>query len=220
MYRACIFDMDGTLADTLQSIAAFGNAALEAHGLSPIPPEHYRTLVGNGADVLIRRMLTASGAGDDPGLAQRVRKHYDTLYAQAPLHLVTPYPGIPETLDTLHAAGIPMGILSNKPDDMTRAMAAGLFPGRFCIVRGQQTGFPGKPSPAALYELLQALSLSPQEVLYCGDSDVDMQLGTNAGCDTCGVLWGFRSREELVQNGARFLISHPRELLSFFRPCH
>ncbi|MBO5253597.1 MAG: HAD family hydrolase [Clostridia bacterium] len=213
MVKAVIFDMDGTVADTLRSIAGFGNAALAAHGFPTLETELYRQLVGNGADVLIRRMLRSTGLPHTEETVQAVRKTYDALYEADPTKLVTPYPGIIEMLKTVRAAGIKTAILSNKPDNMTCFIADALFPGLFDIVHGQRSGIPKKPDPTAVRMLCDELGVTPDECLYVGDSGVDMQTGHNSGIVSVGVTWGFRGADELRENGADHLVDTAEALL-------
>ena len=211
-YSACIFDLDGTLADTLHSIAHFGNGTLEAFGYPPIDPIEYKQLVGDGADLLMRRMLARVGAKLSEEELKRFRAEYDRRYADDPMALVGAYPGLPYVLPRLRESGMKLGVLSNKPDDMTRAIVAGLYPGIFHAVHGQREGIPTKPDPAAVLALAEELGAAPGGVLYIGDSGVDMDTAKNAGMDSCGVLWGFRSKEELLEHGAMYLAGDPAEL--------
>ena len=211
-YKACIFDLDGTLADTLRSIAGFGNDTLSAFGLPPIPVEDYKQLVGNGADVLMDRMLRTVGAELSPEERKRFRQEYDRRYEAQPMRLVTPYPGLPELLRELKAQGLKLGVLSNKPDNMTRYIAGELYGPLLDGVHGQRAGVPKKPDPTAVLALAGELGVEPGEVLYVGDSGVDMDTGRNAGMDPCGVLWGFRDREELLSHGAKYLAAHAQDL--------
>lgn len=211
-YSACIFDLDGTLADTLHSIAHFGNGTLEAFGYPPIDPIEYKQLVGNGADLLMRRMLARVGAKLSEEELKRFRAEYDRRYADDPMALVGAYPGLPYVLPRLRESGMKLGVLSNKPDDMTRAIVAGLYPGIFHAVHGQREGIPTKPDPAAVLALAEELGAAPGGALYIGDSGVDMDTAKNAGMDSCGVLWGFRSKEELLEHGAMYLAGDPAEL--------
>ncbi|MGN0479322.1 MAG: HAD family hydrolase [Hominenteromicrobium sp.] len=211
--KAVIFDMDGTVADTLASIAGFGNAALRAHGYPELETQRYRRLVGNGADVLMRRMLQATGRPYTEADAQALRKTYDALYESDPTRLVEPYPGIPELLRTVRNAGIKTAVLSNKPDNMTCFIADPLFTGLFDRVHGQRAGIPKKPDPTALRRLCEELGVQPAECLYVGDSGVDMQTGANAGIVTAGVTWGFRDADELKENGAVHLADDAETLL-------
>ncbi len=211
-YAACIFDLDGTLANTLESIAYFGNGALAAFGLPPIEPLVYRRLVGNGADLLMKRMLAQVGATLSPADVASFRAEYDRLYESDPMKLVAPYPGLPQLLEELRGQGIKLGVLSNKPDNMTRFITGELYGSLVHQVHGQRQGIPTKPDPTALLAMAEELMVRPQEVLYIGDSGVDMDTGRNAGMDTCGVLWGFREREELERHGAKYLAATGEEL--------
>lgn len=206
MVKAVIFDMDGTVADTLRSIAGFGNAALEAHGFPALETELYRQLVGNGADVLIRRMLQSTGMPHTEDTVQAVRNTYDALYEADPMKLVAPYPGIVEMLKEIREYGIKTAILSNKPDNMTCFIADALFPGLFDIVHGQRSGIPKKPDPTSVRMLCEELGVTPEECLYVGDSGVDMQTGHNGGIVSVGVTWGFRGADELRKYGADHLV--------------
>ncbi len=212
MIRACIFDMDGTVADTLASIAGFGNEALVACGYQPIPVEEYRTLVGNGADTLMRRMLKFTAGEFTEEEVCRVRAVYDKAYESDPMRQVTEYPGMRETLTALKEHGLKLAVFSNKPDDMTQQVAQHLYPGLFHAVRGQRSDTPLKPSPEGALLLAKELGVSPQECLYVGDTWVDMETGKNAQMETAGVLWGFRDREELEKAGACHIVSRPEEL--------
>ena len=212
MIRACIFDMDGTIADTLASIAGFGNEALTACGYQPIPVQEYRTLVGNGADTLMRRMLTFTAGSFTEEDVARVRAVYDKAYGSDPMRQVTEYAGMRQTLLYMKEQGLKLAVFSNKPDDMTQQVAQHLYPGLFHAVRGQQDGIPLKPSPEGALLLAKELGVSPKECLYVGDTWVDMETGKNAGMETAGVLGGFRDREELEKAGACHIVSQPEEL--------
>lgn len=213
-FDACIFDLDGTLANTLHSIAHFGNAALKEYGLPTIPDEQYKTLVGNGADVLMHRMLNTVGAQFPEEKIQQFRAFYDKCYESDPMALVKPYPGIPEILQKLRALGMKIGVLSNKPDNMAQYIVKDLFGDLVDQVHGQRTGIPTKPDPTAVLRMAQDFAVDPARILYCGDSGVDMQTGCNAGMHPCGVLWGFRGEQELRENGAEFLAYTAEELFA------
>lgn len=204
-YNACIFDLDGTLADTLRSIAYFGNGALNAFGYPSIAPEEYKLLVGNGADLLIRRMLARVGAGLSEAEIRNFRAEYDRRYESRPMHLVTAYPGLQSLLSKLKSNGVKLGVLSNKPDNMTRAIVSKLYGNIPGAVHGQLPDVPTKPDPTAALAMARELGVSPGEVLYIGDSGVDMDTAKNAGMDSCGVLWGFRTEGELLEHGAKYL---------------
>ena len=214
LIQAVLFDLDGTLANTLVSIASFANEALADCCLPAIETYAYRYLVGNGRDTLIRRMLHTLGQPEDGELFDRVGTAYDAAYAAEPLRLVTAYPHIPQLLEGLKDRGIPCAVLSNKPDDMTHAVVGGLFArDTFAVVRGQRDGVPKKPAPDAVFSILNALGVEPAHCLYVGDTKVDMQTGKNAGAVTAVVLWGFRDEDELRANGADHIVGDPLELL-------
>lgn len=213
-FDACIFDLDGTLANTLASIAGFGNETLAAYGLPALPVERYKTLVGNGANVLMDRMLQAVGASFSPEKRREFRQEYDRRYESDPLKLVEPYPGIPALLQQLKEQGMKLGVLSNKPDNMARAIVQALFGALPDQAHGQREGVPTKPDPTAVLAMAADLGVRPDRVLYVGDSGVDMATGKNAGMHPCGVLWGFRGEPELRENGAEFLAHTAQELCS------
>lgn len=215
MYRACIFDLDGTLANTLASIAGFGNQALAACGYPAIAVDAYRELVGNGANRLMRNMLDAVAAnryGEEDVV--RLRTVYDTLYENDCMRLVSAYPGIKELLQQLNQEGIPLAVFSNKPHNVTTKIVRTLFGDRvFSCCYGQREGVPRKPAPDGALLIAKELSAPPEECLYIGDTNTDMITGAAAGMDTAGALWGFRSREELAANRAVYLVERPMDIL-------
>ena len=211
MIKGCIFDFDGTLANTLASIAYFANSALKTCGYPEIPKDRYYTLVGNGAKNLVEGMLRE--VGGDPSDYDRVRKVYDANYAADYMHLVTVYDGVLPLLQELKCRGIRTAVLSNKPNDMTNAIAAQLFNGLLDHVQGQIDGIPRKPAPDAALAIAASWQIDPHDCLYVGDTDVDMKTGKAADMVTVGVLWGFRGREELEGNGADHIIETAGQLL-------
>ena len=214
MKKACIFDLDGTLANTIESIAYFGNRALSALGYQTIDVGTYRYLVGNGADRLMRGMLSTVAPGYGEDTVTELRKLYDGFYESDPMYLVKNYPGVPETVKQLKENGILTAVLSNKPDNVTQMVVRELFPaGTFDRCYGQRDGVARKPSPEGALLIAEELGVKPEECLYIGDSDVDMKTGKAAGMETVGVLWGFRDREELEANQAQHVIAQPEELL-------
>jgi len=214
-FQAVIFDMDGTLLDTLKEIADAMNAALATLGYPPHAYDAYREYVGYGMDVLAQRVLP-EGHKDD-ALVGRLVEAMRTIYGRDHAFLSRPYEGIPELLDALVGKGVRMTILSNKPDEFTRAMAQRLLGRwRFEIVRGIIPGRPRKPEPIAALEMARSLDVSPERIVFMGDSAIDMLTARAAGMFPVGVLWGFRTRDELVENGAALLIDHPRRFLDLF----
>ena len=214
MKKAVIFDLDGTLADTIASITYCGNLALSRFGLPSFGEEDYKHFVGDGAAMLIRRALLA--AGDER--LEHVDEVYETyleIFAKDCMYQVKPYEGICALLEELKRLSVRIAVLSNKPDADSRRVVDELFgKGYFDFVQGQREDIPRKPDPAGVYRIMEAFVLPAGDFLYVGDSGVDMKTGRAAGIFTVGVLWGFRDREELVENGADAVISKPLELLS------
>lgn len=215
MYSACIFDLDGTLANTLDSIAYFSNKALRECGYSSIPTEDYKTIVGDGADMQVHRMLdrvAGKGAYSEDNF-KRVRTVYGDLYASDPIYLLKNYAGMPQTVRRLKAAGIKTAVLSNKPHEWVTAIIGSLFPaGSFDACYGQRPGVPRKPSPAGALLIAEELGVLPKSCLYIGDTNTDMKTGSAAGMVTAGALWGFRTRKELAENHARHLLEKPEQI--------
>lgn len=216
MYQACIFDLDGTLADTLDSIAYFGNSALTECGYPAIDREKYRYLVGKGSDLLMRGMLqevSPKGYTEDDVIL--LRKIYENLYEQDPMHFVDQYAGMEDVLQELKNRGIKLAVLSNKPHHITSRLITMLYSaGLFDVCYGQRFNVERKPSPEGALGIANELGVEPKNCLYIGDSNVDMQTGEAAGMDTVGVLWGFRCRSELEQSHATHIVRDPKEILS------
>lgn len=211
MIQGIIFDLDGTLADTLFSIAYFANRALVENGFPAIPTEQYRYLVGNGAKVLVHGMLRTVGVDSEENY-NRVAPLYNDGYDANALYLTKPYDGILPLLDRLRENGVMTAVLSNKPDRTTQKIVKALFGDRIGFCRGQRDDTPRKPDPAGVYRLLDEMGLSPAECAYAGDTKTDMLTGKAAGLYTFGVLWGFRDEAELNENGADKIVSNPSEI--------
>lgn len=206
--KAVVFDLDGTLTNTLEDIAFAMNRALRMYGLPEWETDDYRYLVGNGVRILAQRAVR-----DRQDLADDVRNAYQAWYEQHSRDKTGPYEGIPELLRELNVREIPVCVLSNKPDADTKNVIGYYFPDiRFAQVRGQ-TELPIKPDPAGAKAIAREIGIEPENFLYLGDTAVDMQCAVNAGMHPIGVLWGFRTAEELTQNGAEHLISSPMELV-------
>ena len=213
MIKLCIFDLDGTVLDTVHTIAYYGNYALHKHGIAPIEDKEYNYFAGNGAVNLIKRALRFRNALTDETF-EKVFADYNTAYNADTSYLTAPFAGIPETLDAIKAQGIRMAILSNKPHFATCGVITSLFgEGYFDCVYGQREDIPIKPDPAAVYSILEECQVKPEECLYIGDTGTDMKTGKNAGLYTVGVLWGFRGKDELLESGADVIIEKPVELL-------
>ncbi len=212
MKKLCIFDLDGTVLDTVGSIAHFGNLALAKNGLAPIEPDEYRYLAGDGARTLVHRMLSRLDA-DDEETFTRVFCDYNAAYNASPTYLTEIFPGLRETLDRIRAHGVSLAIVSNKPDFAAKAVTEALW-GKdyFAPIVGQREGIALKPDPTAVLDVVKSFDLTPADCIYVGDTSTDMHTGKNAGILTVGVLWGFRAREELLATGADVVISRPEEL--------
>lgn len=213
MIKACLFDLDGTLLDTLTTIAYYSNMALSAHGIEPVEVDRYKLFVGNGAKKLIERVLKYRNAYSEENF-HIIYKHYMETYDANPTYLTEPYDGICQMLEMLNKRGILSGVISNKPDFATKAVCMTKFdPGTFVEVRGQVEGIAIKPDTEGALCVLSTLGVNSDEIVYVGDTDVDMQTGKNLGAYTVGVLWGFREEEELTSAGADAVIAHPMELV-------
>lgn len=209
--KAAIFDLDGTLTNTLTDIAAAMNRALRLHGLPEFPVDAYRYLVGDGAKTLALRAVR-----DRAELAESVRQEYQTYYQDHTLDATRPYDGVPELLHELSARGISVCVLSNKPHADTCGVVRHFFPDvPFASVRGQVEDVPLKPDPTGALLIAREIGVEPGEIVYLGDTDVDMRTAVRAGMHPVGVTWGFRDAAELMAAGAEKLIGKPQELLKY-----
>jgi len=208
--KAVIFDLDGTLLNTLADLADASNWALAEMGLPTHPEEAYRHFVGDGAAMLCLRMLP--GDRRDEASLKQARALFDRRYQAHMFDRTVPYEGIPALLDTLSSPekGLSLGVVSNKPDVFVQAIAARYFPGRFAAVSGQQGA--AKPDPAGVLRCLDAFGVLPKEALYVGDGAVDIQTAKNAGTHSCGAVWGFRGERELRESGAEALAYTPKDV--------
>lgn len=209
-YKAVVFDMDGTLLDTLEDLADAMNRVLAARGLPVHPVDAYRIFVGSGARNLVLRALPQDRADLAPGCLEDFLREYESNW-QVKTRL---YDGVADLLDALQARGLPMAVLTNKPQDFAElCMGAFLHAWPFSLTMGQMPGVPVKPDPAGPRQVIRHLGVEPREILYLGDTDVDMLTAVNAGMFPVGVTWGFRSEEELKASGAATILHHPMELL-------
>jgi len=212
-YRAVIFDLDGTLLDTIEDLCDAMNAALARLGHPPRTTGECKGLVGDGLETFVRRALPPPW-GEDEGECRRLRDAMSGEYAARSALKTRPYDGIPELLDALAARGLPFAILSNKPHDSTLSVVGHfLSRWRFAVVFGARAAVPVKPDPAGALEIAARLGLPPAGIAYVGDTNTDMRTATAAGMFPVGVLWGFRTADELSENGAQALIREPLELL-------
>ena len=208
--HAVLFDLDGTLSNTLDDLAASVNHALAAHGYPTHEVAAYRYFVGNGATLMIRRALPED-ARDDATVA-RLQATFMEHYSVHSQDKTGPYDGVTELVAALREQGYRTAAVTNKPDSAAQAIVASMFPGLFDAVIGQREGVPTKPDAAMPKLAMAALGVSPEECLFMGDSNVDIRTGVNCGAHPVGVLWGFRDREELLEAGAKDLIAKPDEL--------
>lgn len=225
-FRAVIFDVDGTLLDTLEDIAVGTNYALTRAGFPVHPPDAYRRFVGNGVETLLRRaappdfssrLPDKDGKGGEPEAARvftRLLTDLADYHKTGEGDATRPFPEIPELLAALVKRGVKLGVLSNKPQNRVEHSIPLFFPDiPFVRIQGATPEYPLKPAPAAVLAVLAGAGLSSHETVYLGDSDVDMQTARNAGMYAAGAGWGYRGERELTSAGADRVFSHPLELL-------
>lgn len=212
MIKACIFDLDGTLADTLESMAYVTNEIMQKYGLKTLPTDNFRYYSGEGADMLMQRALKDAG---DKELVyyEEGRRLYREMFAADPMYKVVPYDGMPETLKELKKRGIRLAVCSNKPHPAAVKVIAQLYGDDFDMVLGQSDAVRRKPAPDGPLMIAEKFEVKPEECMYVGDTSTDMKTGKAAGMFTVGALWGFRDREELNTNGADVVAEHPADLV-------
>ena len=214
--RAILFDLDGTLLDTLDDIGQAMNLVLVRHGLKEHPLPAYRNFVGDGAEMLVRRTLQHENPSE--AMVRQFVTDFKAAYAETWNLCTKPYPGINELLDLLAEKQIPAAVLSNKPHEFTVRCVETFLPGRhFCAVLGEQPGRPCKPDSAGALEAARLLHAEPQQICYLGDTNTDMQTAIAAGMLPVGVLWGFRPAAELLASGAKHLIQTPIDLFDILK---
>ncbi len=211
MIKLCIFDMDGTLVNTIDTIAHFANTALAEFGLDPIPTDDYKLLVGNGSDVLVQRMLGKLGKSTED--YKELHPYYVDIYDKDFMYLTAPYDGIIEMLKAVKAQGIKTAVLSNKDDSTAKKVADRLFEdGLIDLCLGARAGVPLKPEPDAVFEIMEHFGASKEECLYIGDTATDIKTAKNAELYSIGVLWGFRDEAELKGAEADVIINNPMDI--------
>lgn len=213
--KAVVFDLDGTLLDTLQDLADSGNAVLAARGFPTHPTDDYRTFIGNGMLNLVRDIFPVGfrpAAGEE---SEKILLEYREAYARNWRNTTTPFPGIAALLDELTAAGVPVGVLSNKAHDFTVKCVEAFLPGwSWEVVLGARDGIEPKPDPTGALEAAEILGVAPADCYFIGDSDVDILTARNAGMFPVGVSWGFRPVSELLEAGATTILETPGDLLT------
>ena len=214
MKKIVIFDLDGTLLNTIADLAASTNQALRHFGYPEHPTEAYRYFVGNGINKLFERALPDDERTEEN--VQRIRSRFIPYYNEHNADYSSPYPGIPELLETLQDKGVWLAVASNKYQLATEKLIAHYFPTiHFVKVLGQREGIPVKPDPTIVYDILKDTDINKEEVLYVGDSGVDMQTAQNAGVNAIGVSWGFRPRTELEPLHPIAVIDQASEILKY-----
>lgn len=236
-YKACIFDLDGTLVNTIADIAFAANYALEELGYPPCEEDSYRYKVGNGMRMICQRALPGEVRENEEVLQEMIR-WYDTYYKAHCCDRSRAYPGIPELIRDLHQAGVKLAVISNKPHPQTLIVMETLFgyqdpdvsengfrregnnppkgsSDAFFYVQGQCERFAKKPDPEALLDCIAKTGLPKEEIIYVGDSDVDVEFARRAGLDCIGCSWGFRGREELEQAGAAYIAEKAEDIFKY-----
>jgi phosphoglycolate phosphatase len=214
--RAAVFDLDGTLLDTIEDLTDSMNAALAAQGYPILSVADCKTLVGDGLSVFIKRALPESRR-DDAQAVRRLLERMRAEYRERSTVKTRPYRGIPEMLNGLAGRGIPLAVLSNKPHAATVSVVAHFFPDTpFRAVYGAREAVAIKPDPAAALEIASLLGLPPADILYLGDTNTDMATAAAAGMFGVGAVWGFRTPAELLVSGAQALAEKPEDILHWF----
>lgn len=216
-YQACIFDLDGTLCDSVESMAFCANRALRELGMKEATVEQYKIFVGDGVDELVRRLLRH--AGDEKAVHfEELKSLYMEYFEEGCMYRVKPYPGIVPMLEKLKKEGAKLCVLSNKPHKNTEDVIFQVFGTEmFDFVQGQTDDIARKPDPEGALLLAERMKIAPGNCLYVGDTGTDMKTGKAAGMYTTGVLWGFRTEQELLSSGADCVISRADELLDIYR---
>ena len=210
--RLAIFDLDGTLLDTVADLANATNQALAKCGYPTHPTEAYYHFVGNGINKLFARALPEEARNEENVL--RIRTHFIPYYNEHNADDSRPYPGIVELLHELQSRGVQVAVASNKYQQATAKLVAHFFPNiRFAAVYGQREGVAIKPDPTIVNDILSVTGVSRADTIYIGDSGIDMLTAHNAEVESIGVTWGFRDEEELSSNGANHIVHHAEEIL-------
>ena len=211
-FEGIIFDLDGTLADTLEDLADSMNRVLTSQGLPVHSYESYRYFIGKGVKNLVAETLPQEKRSEE-----YIGRFYDLVVADYQKNCLVKtclYEGIAEVVNILKGHGIKMAVFSNKPDELTKRIVEALAGAEnFEMVLGAQGGMPVKPDPAGAMLIGRYFGIAPGSILYLGDTDIDMMTANNAGMFAVGALWGFRTKDELLKSGARAVIGHPQELL-------
>ena len=213
MINAVIFDLDGTLSYTLDSIAVSGNLALESIGMPPYEKDRYKYFCGDGVDELVRRALYNNGDTEYEHFNE-LKSAYMKFFEEYAEYNVKPYDGMVETVKAIKKQGIKVCVLSNKPHEQTIQVVEKLYgKGCFDYIQGNTPLIPRKPASDGAFIISENIGIAPENILYVGDTATDMQTGNGANMHTVGVLWGYRTRQELMENHAEHIIERPEQLL-------
>ena len=215
-FDTVLFDLDGTLVNSICDLTAAGNHVCALHGWPAYAPEAFKRIVGHG-QMNLARDIVADGLGVTPAavpesLVRQAYGEFAAFYQAHKAQSTAPYPGVSEALDALHASGVRLGVLTNKDDGPAHDLVAQMFGERIDAVQGRTDACAPKPDPAGARALMARLGARPDRTLMVGDSEPDMQVAAAAGVASCGVTWGYRSRRELLAAGAQALAESPAEL--------
>lgn len=213
MIKAVIFDLDGTLLNTIDDLGNSVNYMLKKLNYPTFTIDEYKYKVGNGMRSLIERSLPKDCQSESE--LENALKIFMEHYEEHKTDNTAPYKGIPELLKKLRERGIKTAVVTNKADTAAKPLISGIFPNLFDEVTGQKEGVPTKPDPTAVFNTMKTLGVVPEECIFVGDSSVDMKTAVNCKAKAVGVLWGFRKADELKENGAEALIEKPEELLKY-----
>ena len=210
MYLTVIFDLDGTILNTIDDLTDAANWVCRKNGWPEYTPEECKAMIGHGIGNFVEKFSPAGFRS--PLLVVNTLSQFSQYYGAHNVDKTAPYDGIPELLKRLKDAGVQLAVYSNKADEFSRAIVERYFPGVFTLVRGKVEGVPVKPDPAGIHGVMKELGADPAETLFVGDSNVDIRTGHNAGTRTCGVTWGYRPRASLEAAGAEFMADTVAEL--------
>ena len=211
MFHNVIFDLDGTLLDTIDDLADAGNYVCRLHGWPTYTVEEYKRFVGNGMAKLVARFVPEEWRAPE-GVAA-ILEEFMPYYDAHKEDKTAPYAGMPQAAAKLREEGVSIAVLSNKADQMAGPVVEHYYPGLFPLVQGALDGVPTKPDPTLLHKLMGRMGATKADTLFVGDSNVDIKTAKNGGLTSCGVLWGFRTRAELEEEGASIIVETPQELV-------